>query len=312
MVGLLGGTAEPLPQTVRRSAEPPQPEGRELTEAGQKAAREALAPIVLDGIAAKYLADPRNRKALYEEAHQLRPQRENQFLRGAIFGLVNCYEQAGIGDYRWHDFGPDLRDAEWSYFSFDPAEKGPRYRKVTYPAGMDNWFATDFDTAKAGWKTGLPPFGSNGGKLEPLGSCERGSECGCGEKPRSLWDKEVLLARTNCKLPPLKDGHRYRIVVGGSNHVNAGEGYAIHADGKLIARSNAGVGKREGGQPRGAHLFEDVRGLFDGREVTLAVTSFLRCDKAGTAVPPQGHLTVWIEEQKIPGALLAMEAPEKK
>jgi len=87
-------------------------------------------------------------------------------------------------------FGPDIRETQWDYFSFDPQETRPketgaRYREVTYPKGMENWFATDFDPAKSGWKKGLPPFGSLDGKLEPLGACDyEGSGCGCGVTPR--------------------------------------------------------------------------------------------------------------------------------
>lgn len=84
--------------------------------------------------------------------------------------------------------------------------------------------------------------------------------------------------------------------MGGSAHVNAGEGFAIYMDGKQIAKSDRGVGKREGGQPRGAHIDADVRDEFKGGKVTIAATSFLRY----TNNVPDGHLTLWIEEQKIP------------
>ncbi|MEZ6057579.1 MAG: hypothetical protein R3C01_12840 [Planctomycetaceae bacterium] len=61
---------------------------------------------------------------------------------------------------------------EWSYHSFDPPEtlpieKSERYRKVTWPEGMANWFAPDFDAAKAGWKVGRQPFGQLDGELAP-------------------------------------------------------------------------------------------------------------------------------------------------
>ena len=59
----------------------------------------------------------------------------------------------------------DLKDAAWDYFSFDlpkaqPTKaKGIRDLKETCPAGMENWFAPDFDAKKAGWKSGAAPFG---------------------------------------------------------------------------------------------------------------------------------------------------------
>jgi alpha-galactosidase len=304
MVELLGGKAQALPhsprpgRTARSQAAEPSAEER-------AAAQKALAPIVLDGIVPAFAANPRHRKSLLAEVAGERPQRANQFLQDNLDALVNCYHAAGIHDYDWHVFGKDLRDLEWYCFSFDPQqapakEAGPRYRKVTWPAGMENWFAPDFDPAKAGWNKGLPPFGQLDGKLEPLGQCERAGGCGCGEQPRTRWDKEVLMLRATFEIPPLQDGHRYRLVVGGSNHVNAGEGYAIHVNGKLLAESTAGVGKRQGGQPRGGHIHADFRDEFKGGKITLCVHSFLQRAKAGAPIPPRGHLTLWLEEQNLP------------
>jgi alpha-galactosidase len=303
MVGLLGGKVEALPQAPRPKPAPA-PSATEPTEEQQAAARARLAPIILDGIVPAFIANPEHQTAIAAGAKGDRPQRPNQFLRDAIDSLVNINNTAGIHEYDWHVFGKDLRDAEWDVFSFDPPETQPkaqpnRYRKVSCPAGMENWFAPDFDSAKAGWKKGLPPFGQLDGKLEPLGECDRNG-CGCGEKPRTLWDKEVITIRGTFDIPPLKGGHRYRIVVGGSNHVMSGEGYAIYANGKLLAESKEGVPNRAGGQPRGGHVFSDLRDEFKGGKVTLAATGFLQFSKKGAEIPPRGHLTVWIEEQKLP------------
>lgn len=309
MVRLEGGEAEPLPHDPappKRAQQSDDETESAPTEQEIAARQAALRPIILDGIIPAYVASPRYNKALEAEATGEQPNRHSQFLRGAMFGLANCYRAAGIDDYDWQLFGPELRDKQWSYFSFDPPEtmpedEGNRYREVTCPDGMENWFGPEFDPGKAGWKKGLPPFGQLGGKLEPLGQCDRKGKCGCGENPRSLWEKEVLLARGTFEFPPLKDGHRYRIVVGGSNHVNAGEGFALYLDGKLLTESERGVGKRQGGQPRGAHIWSDFRELFQDGEATIAVTSFLRYNHPRQGViPPRGHLTVWVEEQKIP------------
>jgi len=305
MVGLLGGKAEPLP-VAPRPKRVAQQQTAEPSEEEKAAAQKALAPIILDGIAASYMANPRYNKSLVQEAGGQRPQRANQFLRGAMYGLENCYRAAGVNDYEWRAFGPDLRDLKWDYLSFDPKEtlpkeKGGRYRKVTYPEGMANWYATDFDAKKAGWKSGLPPFGQLGGKPEPLGQCERGNFCGCGEKPKTLWEKEVLLMRGTFEIPPLKEGHRYRIVVGGSAHVNSGEGYAIYVNGKLLAESKSGVAVRQGGQPRGGHIYNDFRDEFKGGKATIAAISFLRYNHPRIKpYPPRGHMTLWLEEQKTP------------
>jgi len=304
MVRLLGGNAEALGQAAR-----PQPVAQQVSpepaEQDEAAAKAALAPIIMDGMAPGYIADPRNNAALLSEASGEKPKRASQFLRGAIYRLTSFYRAAGVHDYDWHVFGPDLRNMKWDYFSFDPKEtkpkeKGGRFRKVTYPEGMENWFAPDFDAKKAGWKSGLPPFGQLDGKLAPLsGSCNA-PFCGCSETPKTLWKKEVLLVRGTFEIPPLKEGHRYRLVVGGSAHVNAGEGYAIYVNGKLLAESNAGVGKREGGQPRGGLIYNDFRDEFQGGKVTIAATSFLRYNNPRGIIPPRGHLILWMEEAKIP------------
>ena len=305
MVGLLGGKAEPIPQ-ASRPKRVAQKQTAEPSDEQKAAAQKALAPIILDGIAASYIANPRYNKALLQEASGQRPQRANQFLRGAIYGLVNCYHAAGIHEYDWHTFGPDIRNLKWDYFSFDPKEalpkdKGGRYRKVTCPAGMEKWFAVDFDAKKAGWRSGLPPFGQLDGKLAPLGKCDFSGGCGCGVAPRTLWEQEVLLLRGTFEIPPLKKGHRYWIVVGGSNHVNAGEGFAIYVNGKPLVESKSGVGKRQGGQPRGGHIYKELRDEFKGGKVTIAAMSFLRYNHPRTKpYPPRGHITVWMEEQKMP------------
>jgi len=304
MVRLLGGQAETLPQAARPKTAAPQasPEPAQQDEAAAKA---ALAPIVMDGMAPDYIANPRYNAALLSEAGGEKPKRVSQFLRGSMDGLTEFYRKAGVHDYDWHPFGPDLKNMKWDYYSFDPKETKPketggRFRKVTYPEDMENWSAVGFDASKAGWKSGLPPFGQLDGKLAPLSDSCTAPFCGCGEKPKTLWEQEVLLIRGTFEIPPLKEGHRYRLVVGGSAHVNAGEGYAIYVNGKLLAQSSEGVGKRQGGQPRGGHVYADFRDEFRGGKVTLAATSFLRYNNPQGIIPPRGHFTLWMEEAKIP------------
>jgi hypothetical protein len=305
MVRLLGGKAEPLPQ-VARPVRSPQQSAVELSDAARAAAQKALKPIILDSIAASYVANPRYNKSLVEEATSQRPQRADQYLRGSMYGLENCYLAAGIDGYDWHPFGPDLNKTQWKFLSFDPpeilpVEKGNRFRKVTYPAGMENWTAANFDATKAGWKQGMQPFGQLDGKLAPLSETCMSTFCGCGIKPKSLWEKEVLLVHGTIDLPPLKEGHRYRIVVGGAAHVNSGEGFAIYANGKLLGESKVGVAVRQGGQARGAHIYSDVRGEFKGGKITIAATSFLRYNHPRNGVqPPRGHFWLRIDEQKVP------------
>ncbi len=310
MVGLEGGAAEPLPlapryerASVAVAIEP--------TEEQKALAQKALRPIIVDGIAAAYIADPRNKAALVEEATGQRPQRPNQFLRGTMYGLENCYNAVGIDDYNWHPAGPDLDEVEWDYFSFDPAEKlpldkGNRYRKVTYPEGMENWTAPNFDAAAAGWRKGRQPFGQLDGKLAPLSASCTAEFCRCSETPKTLWEKEVLLIRGTIEPPTPQPGYRYRIVLGGAAHVNSGEGYAIYVNGKLAAESTTGAPNRQGGQPRGGYIYADLLDEMKGDKVTIAATSFLSYHHPRTnPFPPQGHLTLQIEAQKLPPLVTA-------
>ncbi len=303
MVGLLGGKAEMPPRAAApetTSVETPEP-----TEDALAASKLAVAPIVTDGMLAAYVNDPRNKTALTAAAKGEKPKRFNQFLRDSIDGLNTYYHAIGVDEYDWQPFGPDMKNGSWDYVTFDPPEekdkaKGPRYRKVTCPAGMENWFAPDFDAKKAGWKSGAAPFGQLKGELVPLSESCTQSYCGCGTAPKTPWEKEVLLMRQTFDIPPLKEDHRYRIVVGGSCHVNAGEGFALYADGKLLAESKDGVYKRQGGQPRGAHIYADALPEFKGGKVTIAVMSFLRYKHPRTEIYPRGHISVWMEEQKLP------------
>jgi hypothetical protein len=68
----------------------------------------------------------------------------------------------------------------------------------------------------------------------------------------------------------------------------------------LLAESKVGVFSRQGGQPRGSHIYADFRDEFKDGKVTIAATSFLRYNNRSGVIPPRGHLTLWIEEQKIP------------
>jgi len=112
-----------------------------------------------------------------------------------------------------------------------------------------------------------------------------------------------LLLRRTFYLPPLKDGHRYRIRVGGSVHANHGEGYAIFVNGKLLAESKAGVTawRREGGKPRGAHVWAESRDEFKGGKVTIAVSNFPMNNQSDDRfIPARAPLSVWLEEMKLP------------
>ncbi len=172
--------------------------------------------------------------------------------------------------------------------------------KWVLPAGMDNWFATDFDPAKAGWKSGFAPFGES---AEKLAVPDWASRRVANRTPKTLIDNDALLMRQTVDLPPLKEGYRYRIRVTGSLHNNMGEGYAIYVNGQLLADNHEGVlgWRRQGRSPRGVCIYPDVRDLFKDGKVTLAISHFPMDNwSPGRYVPPGAAVSVAIEQQKLP------------
>ncbi|MEI6177207.1 MAG: hypothetical protein WCS43_09965, partial [Verrucomicrobiota bacterium] len=81
----------------------------------------------------------------------------------------------------------------------------------------------------------------------------------------------------------------------------------IYVNGKLLAESKEGVPTRVGGLPRGGYVFTDLRDEFKGGKVTIAVKSFLQYANKSGPIPPSGHLTVWMEEQKLPPGIEAVK-----
>ena len=286
---------------------------------------QALKPIIVDEmipgfIEAAFAGDSRsNLKGIVTGE---RPAKMPLDIRSDLDTLMDYYDIAGVSDYQWKRFGPEMRTAEWSYFSFDPPEKqelakSDRYREVTFPQGMENWFLPEFDPVKAGWKTGRAPFGQMGGKLDRLRPRCTGPLCGCSEIPATLWEKEVLLMRQTFEVPPVKDGHAYRLILGGAGCDRSGEGFAIYVNGKLLTQANGGFFRHTG--IRGAYVHDDILPEFKGGKVTISVISFLRYtffrdvtfyhgahpDYRGKPVPPHGHVSLWMEEAKLPAGTLA-------
>jgi hypothetical protein len=164
---------------------------------------------------------------------------------------------------------------------------------------MENWSAPDFDAKKAGWKSGVAPFGvEKDANVYP--DWYKGSP---RLPPKTVCEKDVLLLRQSFDLPPLKEGCRYRIRVYGSVHSNSGEGYAIYVNGKLLAESKAGVTawRREGAKPRGGHVSPDFLSEFKGGKVTIGVANFpMNNAREDGFIPARAPLSVWMEEMKLP------------
>jgi len=274
--------------------------------------KNAIHPIITDELIPEYVG--RNRERLSELAKAEIQSGYPGGNRDSIDGLVALYDRAGAKDYDWKMF-MDLREAEWSYHSFDPisAEQVPfdqlvtRYRKVTLPKGLEDWFAPE-NTAPL-WKRGRSPFGHYKGKLPtgPVHKCVvgcTGPGCYGATKIRSFWEKEVLLLRGTFKVPPLKPGHRYRLRINDGNHVGSGGGHLIYVNGKPLVEAKTCNGRGSGGLPKGAYLTKEFLDDFRSGEITLAAITFLRFNDKYKVKPnskvPQGKFSLHIEEQKLP------------
>lgn len=271
-------------------------------ESPRKAPAAPTAAVILNDLIPGYVRG--NGSKLLGEAAWEKPERAGWLARGSLCELAALYRKAGVTDYDWHTFGPERDKMMWDYYSFDPRETKPwqpggaRYRTVTYPEGMESWFAPDFDAKKANWKSGFAPFGQQGGKPEAALSDCPSSWCRCSDPVKTLWEKEVLLLRGSFEFPRMKKGCRYRLLIGGSSHVNGGDGLAVYLNGKLITEQTRGVGRNRGGKPRGVFIDEELAKEFTGGKVTIAVKSFLRMHRRSKVI---GNLiTIWMEEMKIP------------
>ena len=262
--------------------------------------RAAIKPIIRDELIYQFIGQNR-RKLLADLAPK---DNKSGSVTNSIDELVSLYQKVGVNEFDWKNFGPDLQNTEWSYFSFDPPEtqkydKSPwRYRPVTVPQGMDNWFAPDFDAAKAGWKNGLPPFGQYKGELR-----DNDTRNPWNVTPRTLWEKEVLLVRGTYEFPALKPGHLYRVRVDRGQGVGAGDGFKVFINGKALVESKEGLGRRAGDVIRGGWITPEFTSEFSGKPVTLSAITFLRYgDRAIVQMPPvpQGMFRMWLEERKLP------------
>ena len=132
--------------------------------------------------------------------------------RDAIDGLAALYDRAGDKDYDWNMF-MDLRNAEWSYHSFDPiaAEQVPfdqlvtRYRPVTLPKGLEDWFAPAHKSALWKRQESLRSFQGQA-PIGPVHKCGRAAwgRLLRGHEGELFREREVLLLRGTFKVPPLK------------------------------------------------------------------------------------------------------------
>ncbi len=276
--------------------------------------KQAITPIITEELIPEYVG--RNRTKLQQLATAEVQSGYPGGSRDAIDGLVALYDRAGQDHYGWQIFA-DLREAQWSYHSFDPipSEQVPydqlvtRYRTVTLPTGMEDWHAIDFNPDNVSWDQGKSPFGQHMGKLptSPIHKC--GPDCtgpGCyGATPvNTLWEKEVLLMRGTFKLPPIKGGHRYRLRVNDGNHVGSGGGHIIYINGKPLIEAKTCNGRGSGGLPKGAYITKEFLNDFQSGEITITLMTFLRFNDKYKVKPsspvPQGKISLHLEQQRLP------------
>ncbi len=348
MVGLLGGKAEKIIQSPKAIKDPNvvkvysdqvtskfNKTGPNLSPAEYREMGDAIRPILYEEMIPAFLnqafsSDSRRLRGL-ELKHILNGTKLAKMpldIRSQIDTLITYYDVAGMSDYKWKTFAPNIKDASWSYYSFDPQEKqdygkSNRFRKISLPSGMENWQTTDFNPEKAGWKSGKAPFGQMGGKLDHRRRTCNGPKCGCSKQPTTLWEKEVLLMQQTFDIPAIKEGHAYRLILGGAGCDRSGEGFAIYINGKLLTQSNGGFFRHPG--IRGAYIYKDMLPEFKGGKVTIAIINFLRYthfnnnttywgphpDFRGKTVPPNGHINLWMEEAKLSPALIEMASKQQ-
>jgi hypothetical protein len=310
MVRMLGGKAVEIPKSdreARTAARVAAAAAKPVPAAEQKAASQAaIKPMILDGALVAFLNNPRYQPSVQAAVTGAKPAKVQSLLDDTLDEAADYYRAAGIADYDWKPFGGEIKDAAWDYFSFDlpKAQPDPKSKSIpvapmTLPTGLEHWFAPDFDAKKAGWQSGAGPFGVAKDPIvypEWYGPSKRGPA-------KTVCEKDVLLMRQTFELPPLKEGHRYRIRVNGSVHANYGEGYAIHVNGKLLAEFKDGITawRKQGWKPRGSHVWADFRGEFKGGKVTIAVSNFPMNNRpADGFLPATQPLSVWLEEMKLP------------
>lgn len=266
----------------------------------------SMKQIILEDLIPEYIGQgshpQSNRGYLLNEATSAEPLEWGFYYREPrLERLVELYQRAGIDDYNWKDYGPKWNEMEWTYHTFDPPEKklpgtGTRYREVTLPSGMEEWNAPSFDPAKHDWKTGTQPFGQKNGELaDRLRGCGL-DFCRCDKPMHTLWEKEVMLMQGKFAFPEFKEGHFYRLLIGGMSHVNAGDGFKVYIDGKELFERNRGVGKREGAKPIAYYLDKAWWSNFRQDVTTLAAKSFLRVNQNST----NRHFSIWLQEMKVP------------
>jgi alpha-galactosidase len=148
-----------------------------------------------------------------------------------IVGIAHTLKKDGSFDreWKWENYwkpiGKPLPEERiWRFVTIDPTEKkdkmkkydGRRFRDITPPAGMENWYMPDFDDSK--WTEGKAPIGKGVWKHSGITL----------DKYPSKWgDGEFLLMRTTFEVEDLNcDSYRIAIL--------ARQGFHVYLNGQKI------------------------------------------------------------------------------
>lgn len=159
------------------------------------------------------------------EAAQPKKQKIDQILDTAhAMSDDGSMEKEAQGTPGWKAIGKTKSEERvWHYISFDPQQekdKMPldtdrRFRDVTLPAGMEEWYMPAFDDSK--WKKGKAPIGTGTWKYRRT-----------AVKNNSDWgDGEFLLMRTAFELDAI-DCESYRL------SILARQGFSVYLNGQKI------------------------------------------------------------------------------
>jgi alpha-galactosidase len=148
-----------------------------------------------------------------------------------IVGIAHTFKKDGSFDreWKWENYwkpiGKPLPEERiWRFVTIDPTEKkdkmekydGRRFRDITPPAGMENWYMPDFDDSK--WAEGKAPIGKGVWKHSGITL----------DKFPSKWGEgEFLMMRTTFELEDLNcDSYRIAIL--------ARQGFHVYLNGQKI------------------------------------------------------------------------------
>ena len=148
-----------------------------------------------------------------------------------IVGIAHTLKKDGSFDreWKWENYwkpiGKPLPEERiWRFVTINPTEKkdkmekydGRRFRDITLPAGMENWYRPDFDDSK--WTEGKGPIGKGVWKHSGITL----------DKYPSKWgDGEFLLMRTTFEVEDLNcDSYRIAIL--------ARQGFHVYLNGQKI------------------------------------------------------------------------------